>query len=149
MHRLRHAEPAAPLNARYVGQTGTVSMKYLSPRDAERYRRIHMTLWIIPAIVVVLSFLLASRLPEGTNLQIAAGATGLVGLCVGLAAVTLFQRWLIRYVDPDPELRAKVQRLSWSFRPFSSFWAVGELLDQSVLRGGRTPAWVDKSEKSG
>ena len=62
----------------------------------------------------------------------------IIGTGFGFLTLGLFQRWLLNYLRPDPELRSQVMSLS-RIRWFGSFWAVRELLDQSVLQGGEKP----------
>jgi hypothetical protein len=113
-------------------------VRTLSPVQARRYRRIHALLWVAP-IVLFLACLFAGRyLDEGSSAHLVLALVAIFGAGAGLLAVALYQRWLLRHIDPDPELRSKIVSLSW-IRPFGSFWAVRELLDQSVLQDGDKP----------
>ncbi len=69
---------------------------------------------------------------------------GLAAFGASLAASIVYRHWLLEYIDPDPDLRRKEMHLSW----FSANLSIGELLDQSVLRGGETPAWAEKTRNN-
>ena len=113
-------------------------MRTLSPVQARRYRRIHALLWVAP-IAFFLACLLAVRyVDEGSSAHLVLALLAILGGGAGLLAVALYQRWLLRHIEPDRELQSKILSLS-RIRPFGSFWAVRELLDQSVLQGGDKP----------
>lgn len=113
-------------------------MRTLSPEQARHYRRIHAVLWIAPIAFSLLCLIAIRFTTEGSSAHVVLALAAIVTCGAGLLAVAFFQRWLLRHIEPDPEFRSKILSLSW-FRPFGSFWAVRELLDQSVLQGGQKP----------
>ena len=97
-----------------------------------------MLLWVSPAVAILLSAFGLVLAPDDSAQSVLFGAFALFGGCAGLVAIALYQRWIIGFIDPDPKLRSKILALG-QIRPFGEFWAVRELLDQSVLRGGSKP----------
>jgi len=89
-----------------------------------------------PVAVFLLGMLVIPQFEQGSVTHLVASALLLFGIASGLVATVLFQRWLLNFVNPNAEMRAKIIGLGW----FGNAWiAVRELLDQAVLRGGESP----------
>ena len=121
-------------------------MRHLTPEEAARFRRRHTALVFLPLIVVSVTFFVALLAADGQAVNPVLVILALVAFGTSLAAPMLYRRWLMRLIDPDPDIRKKVMRV-YLFSIGSSFLAVGELLDQSVLRGGGVPLWYQKQKK--
>jgi hypothetical protein len=107
----------------------------LTVLQARRYRRIHRLLWFSPFVIFLSGLVPASATDEGSVLHVVVALSTLFGAGAALVAVVLYQRWLLKFIDPGRELRSEILKL----RSINSWWAVRELLDQAVLHGGGKP----------
>jgi hypothetical protein len=109
-------------------------MNYISPSQAQRYRRLHTALSLCVPVAFLGLFLPSFAESPAPVWLLVISVIWLLGfLLVGLLGGWMVQRRMLRAIDPDPETWRRVRELMW-FRPLGSFWAVNELLRSAVRK---------------
>lgn len=102
-------------------------MRKISSSEARRYRRRHRLLLFLPFLGFASPAIINIGESPSPWQYAVAGALFLGFIAVGLLGAALYQRRLLRLIDPPEQIRRNVLRLSW-FSPIGSLLAIDELL---------------------